>query len=209
MSKRSLAAALAAVLVLAGCVTVPTAPAVPVMPGYSKSMDQFRADEADCRNYAYASIGGPNAGQPATDAAAGNAVLGAALGAAVGAALGAATGNAGNGAAWGAGTGLLFGSAGASNTSAYSSAQLQRQYDVAYMQCMYARGNQVPGQVAYRGQPYRPPNTSWIPPSTSAANAPPPNPVPGSYPPPNYPPPNYPPPNYPPPSYPSGGTPGG
>ena len=116
-----------------------------------------------------------------------------------------------NSAAWGAGTGLLFGSAGSSNASGYSSYQLQRQYDVAYMQCMYSRGNQVPGQVAYRGAPpARPPNTSWIPPSTSG-NYPPPA---GSYPPPNaapgsYPPPNYPPPNYPPPGYPSGSTPGG
>ena len=75
------------------------------MPGYQKSFDQFRADEGDCRNYAYAAIGGPNAGQPATDAAANNAVAGAALGAAAGALLGAVTGNAGNGAAWGAGTG--------------------------------------------------------------------------------------------------------
>ena len=200
MSKRSLVAASAAVVVLAGCVTVPTGPAVPVMPGYQKSLDQFRADEGDCRNYAYASIGGPNAGQPATDAAANNAVVGAALGAAVGAALGAATGNAGNGAAWGAGTGLLFGSAAGSNTAGYSSYALQRQYDVAYMQCMYSRGNQVPGHVAYRGAPPpRPPNTSWIPP----------NATPGSYPPANYPPPNYPPPNYPPPNYPSGSTPGG
>src|SRR6185295_4465156 len=108
MSKRSLAAALAAALALAGCVTVPTGPAVPVMPGYQKSTDQFRADDNDCRNYAYASIGGPNAGRPANDAAANNAVVGAAIGAGVGALIGAATHNAGNGAAWGAGTGLLF-----------------------------------------------------------------------------------------------------
>jgi hypothetical protein len=175
------------------------------MPGYQKSMDQFHADDTDCRNYAYASIGGPNAGQPATDAAANNAVVGAAIGAGVGALIGAATHNAGNGAAWGAGTGLLFGSAAGSNTSGYSSYQLQRQYDVAYMQCMYSRGNQVPGHVAQRAQQsYRPPNTSWIPPGYSGGNAPPPNPVPGSYPPPNYPPPNYPA-----PSYPSGSTPGG
>ena len=61
---------------------------------------------------------------------------------------------------------------------------MQRSYDVAYMQCMYARGNQVPGQVVSRRQPVY------------------------SYPPPNYPAPaaarvsagaNYPPPNTPPP----------
>ena len=39
MSKRSLAAAVAAALALTGCVTVPTGPAVPVMPGYQKIVD--------------------------------------------------------------------------------------------------------------------------------------------------------------------------
>ena len=204
MSKRLLAASLAAVAVLAGCVTVPTGPAVMVMPGNQKSFDQFRADEGDCRNYAYMVIGGPNAGQPATDTAANNAVAGAALGAAAGAILGAVSGHAGNGAAIGAGTGLLFGSAAGGNSAGYSSYTLQRQYDVAYMQCMFARGNQIPGQVAYRGAPprsnYVPPNTSWIPPSNSSGSYPAQSAPPPNYPPANYPPPNYPPPNYPPPS---------
>ena len=140
-----------------------------VLPGYQKSFDQFRADEGDCRGYAQAVLGGPNAGQAANDAAAANAVAGAALGAAAGAILGSVTGHAGNGAAIGAGTGLLFGSAAGSNRSGYSSYQMQRQYDVAYMQCMYARGNQVPGQVAYRGPPPRraAPNSNYIPPGTT------------------------------------------
>lgn len=194
MSKRLLAVSLTAVAVLAGCVTVPTGPAVMVMPGSQKSFDQFRADEMDCRGYAQAFIGGPNAGQPAVDAAASNAFAGAALGAAAGALIGAATGNAGNGAAWGAGTGLLFGSAAGGNSAGYSSYTLQRQYDSAYMQCMYVRGNQVPGQVAYRRPAPGAPAPSWIPPSAA----------PGSYPPPNYPPPNYPAPNYPPASSPRG-----
>ena len=150
MSVRSLVVPSLAVALLAGCVTVPTGPAVMVMPGAQKSFDQFRVDEGDCRNYAQAVLGGPNAAQPANDAAAANAVAGAALGAAAGAIIGAVTGHAGNGAAIGAGTGLLFGSAAGSNTAGYSSYALQRQYDGAYLQCMYARGNQVPGQVAYR-----------------------------------------------------------
>jgi hypothetical protein len=189
MSVRSLTVGLLSATVLGGCVTVPTGPAVMVLPGSNKSFDQFRLDEADCRNYAQAVIGGPNAAQPANDAAAANAAAGAALGAAAGAIIGAASGNAGHGAAIGAGTGLLFGSAAGSNTAGYSSYQLQRNYDVAYMQCMYARGNQVPGQVVYRG--------------TAPASR---TPV-YSYPPPNYPPPNYPPPNYPPPA--SAPAPGG
>ncbi len=201
MSKRLLAVSVATVVVLGGCATVPTGPAVMVLPGYQKSFDQFRADEGDCRGYAQMVIGGPNANQPANDAAAANAVGAAALGAAAGAILGSVTGHAGNGAAIGAGTGLLFGGAANANASGYSSYQLQRQYDVAYLQCMYARGNQVPGQVAYRGPPPGAPVPNYIPPSTTPryppANYPPPNypssgPTPGSYPPPNTPPPNLP-----------------
>jgi hypothetical protein len=67
------------------------------------------------------------------------------------------TGHAGNGAAIGAGTGLLFGGAANANASGYSSAQLQRQYDVAYLQCMYARGNQVPGYASAPAVPPPPP----------------------------------------------------
>jgi len=202
MSVRSLIFPSLAVALLAGCVTVPSGPAVMVMPGPQKSFDQFRADEGDCRNYAQAVLGGPNAGQGANDAAAANAVAGAALGAVAGAILGSVTGHAGNGAAIGAGTGLLFGSAAGSNTAGYSSFALQRQYDGAYMQCMYARGNQMPGHVTYRGAALAPqlPVYSYPP-----ASYPAPNIAPGNYPPPNYPPPNYPPPNYPPPVYPAPG----
>ena len=150
MSMRLLLVPVVAVAVLAGCVTIPTGPAVMVLPGSHKSFDQFRADEAACRDYAEVVIGGPNAGQAGNDAAAANAVAGAALGAAAGAIIGSVTGQAGNGAAIGAGTGLLFGSAAGSNAAGYSSYPLQRNYDVAYVQCMYARGNQVPGQVVYR-----------------------------------------------------------
>jgi len=201
MSMRLLAGPLAAVVVLAGCATAPTGPAVTVLPGYQKSFDQFRADEGDCRQYAQMVTGG--GAQAANDRAAGDAVAAAALGAAAGAILGAVTGHAGNGAAIGAGTGLIFGSAAGSNQSGYSSYQLQRQFDGAYMQCMYARGNQVPGRVAYSGPPPGAPVPNYIPPSTTPR-------YPSNYPPPNYPPPtaapgSYPPPNYPPPSYPTGG----
>ncbi len=193
MSVRLLSFPVLAVALLGGCATVPAGPGVMVLPGAQKSFDQFRVDEGDCRNYAQAVVGGPNAAQPANDAAAANAVAGAALGAAAGAIIGSVTGNAGSGAAIGAGTGLLFGSAAGSNTAGYSSYALQRNYDAAYVQCMYARGNQVPGQVAYRGGAPTP-VYSYPPP-----NYPPPNVAPGNYPPPNYPPPNTPPPAYRPP----------
>jgi hypothetical protein len=184
MNKRFLVVPLLAIGLLAGCVTVPTGPAVMVLPGTQKSFEQFRADEDACRSYAQGTIGGPNAGQAASDAAAANAVAGAALGAAAGAILGSVSGQAGQGAAIGAGTGLLFGSAAGGNVAASSSYAMQRNYDAAYMQCMYMRGNQVPGSVAARGRPA----PSYSPGYPSQG-----------YPPPNYPPPNYPPPNYPPP----------
>ncbi len=201
MSVRSLVVPTLAVIILAGCATVPSGPGVMVLPGSQKSFDQFRADEFDCRQYAQAAIGGPNAAQPANDAAAANAIAGAAIGAAAGAIIGSVTGHAGNGAAIGAGTGLLFGSAAGSNTAGYSSYALQRNYDVAYMQCMYARGNQVPGQVAYRGAAPSPrmPVYSYPPPNAPSGNYPPPNYPPPNAPSGNYPPPNYPPPNAPPP----------
>ena len=178
---------LSALVVLGGCVTVPTGPAVRVMPGTQKNFEQFQADDVSCRNYAYMSIGGPNAGQPGEQSAAANAAVASAIGAAAGAAIGAVSGQAGHGAAIGAGTGLLFGSASGANTAGYSSYQLQRSYDTAYMQCMYSRGNQGPGYMAYR-EPRRP--VYSYPPSQSYPRPAPPE----SAPPLNYPPPNTPPP---------------
>jgi hypothetical protein len=181
-------ATLASLLALAGCVTVPQGPTVAVMPGAGKSLDQFHADASVCQQYAQSAIAGGS--QAAQDNAAANAVGGAAVGAAVGALLGAASGQASAGAAWGAGTGLLFGGAAAGNSGAASSYTLQRQFDIAYMQCMYTRGNQVPGQVARRTVPaqygpamgYAPPRYS---PPPNAVAPPPDTPPPQGYAPPS------------------------
>jgi hypothetical protein len=74
------------------------------------------------------------------------------LGAAAGALFGAASGNVGPGAAIGAGAGLLAGSAMAYHPAYGSGWEVQRRYDNAYQQCMYAKGNQVP---AFEHQPLR------------------------------------------------------
>jgi len=184
MTKLSLLLPLSALVVLGGCVTVPTGPAVRVMPGTGKSWDQFQADDASCRQYAYNSIGGPSAGQPGQDSAARDA--------AVASAIGAVSGQAGPGAAIGAGTGLLFGSAAGANTAGYSSYQLQRNYDTSYLQCMYSRGNQVPGYMVSRAP--RPPVYSYPPQSYPQSYSVPPGAPAESSPPLNYPPPNTPPP---------------
>ena len=158
-----------AALALAGCVSMPTGPSVNVLPGSGKNFDQFRADDYDCRQYA-----GSQTGTSAEAAQENSTVKSAALGTAVGAAAGALIGGRG-GAASGAAGGLIVGTAagaGAGNASGYS---LQRRYDNAYIQCMYAKGHRVP--VAGRFETTRP-----APPAQSYA--PPPPPPPGTPPPP-------------------------
>ncbi len=192
MKLGSIAAVFTSLVALAGCVSVPQGPTVAVMPGAGKSLDQFHADAGVCQQYAQSTVAGPS--QAAQDNVAANAAGGAAVGAVVGAMLGAATGQAGAGAAWGAGTGLLFGGAAAGNAGAASSYTLQRQYDIAYMQCMYTRGNQVPGRVVRRSAPGEtyspssyaaPPARYGVPPN---AVAPPPDtPPPQGYAPPTSP----------------------
>src|SRR5574340_111702 len=91
---------------LAACTTVPTGPNVLVLPGTGKSFDQFRADDYECRQYAYGQVSGMTANRAATDSAVTSAAVGTAVGAAAGAAI-----NGGHGAAVGAGAGLLLGSA--------------------------------------------------------------------------------------------------
>ena len=169
---------LAAVVMLGGCVTVPTGPTVMVLPGPQKSLDQFNSDGMTCQQYAQ-NVVAP-AGVTAANNAAANAAVGTALGAAAGAIIGSATGQAGQGAAIGAGTGLLFSAPSTSNMAYASSWQMQRSYDMAYMQCMYAHGNQVPGMVVPRRQPvysYPPPNfpaPATMPPSYPPPDTPPP-----------------------------------
>ncbi len=188
MRKRYLIApvAAAALLGLTGCVTVPTGPNVMVLPGTQKPFDVFRAEDLDCRNYAYTSIGGPNGDQAAANSAASSAVAGTLLGAAAGAALGAVSGQAGAGAAIGAGTGLLFGSAAGSNAYGAASYSMQQRYDNAYLQCMYAKGNQVP----MAGQPHRsygPPPSAYAAPPSGYQSGPPPTQYPSDPPPSSYP----------------------
>src|SRR5579871_3334039 len=108
---------LASVFALGACVVPPPAgPTVAVMPGQGKSMEQFQADDGNCRNFAQSRIGTTPA-EAATNSAVGSAVVGTGLGAAVGALAGAAAGNAGLGAAAGAGAGLLLGSSAGADAS--------------------------------------------------------------------------------------------
>ena len=162
--------------VLGACVVAPTGPSVMVLPAVGKPLDLFQADDVACRNYAQYQIGtAPQ--EAAAQSAATSAAVGTVVGAAAGALIGAGAGNPGAGAAIGAGSGLLVGGVSGAQASAASAGTLQSRYDMAYIQCMYAKGNQVPGVAAAPVYNYAPP-----PPP-----GPPPPPPPGVYPPPRYP----------------------
>lgn len=140
--------------VLSNCATIPSGPSMAVMPGPGKPFEAFQADDAACKQWAQQQIGGASPSETLNESTANGAVLGAVIGGGLGAAIGAATGNPAAGAAIGGATGLLGGmSIGADNGIA-SSYALQNRYDIAYGQCMFAKGHQVP---TYRQQPPPPP----------------------------------------------------
>lgn len=129
------------VIALTGCAVIPDGPSVGVMPAPGKPFEVFIADDQYCRGYA-AQSSGINT-QKAVDT---NAVGSAAATTAIGAVAGGLIGNTAASYGVGAGVGLLFGAAIGASESSHSSYYLQRRYDIGYMQCMYAKGNLLPGQ---------------------------------------------------------------
>ena len=163
--KRPILAVMA--LAIAGCASIPSGPSVMVLPGSTKTWDQFQVDDADCRNYSHSVVGGKDANQAAADSAAKSAVVGTAVGAAAGALIG---GNAA-GAGVGAGVGLLGGSLVGADAGSVSGRSLQQRYDFAFQQCMYAKGHQVPvarGSMARSSAPRPPPPPAGTPPPPPA-----------------------------------------
>ena len=137
-------------MMMSGCATVPTGPSVTAFPPPGKPFEAFQADDTACRQWAEQQIG-QSPQQAANQSTATGAVVGTVVGAGLGAAIGAAAGHVGTGAAIGAGSGLLVGTAAGANAGQVSGREAQRRYDNAYIQCMYAKGNQVPGVA----RPYR------------------------------------------------------
>jgi hypothetical protein len=172
---------LVAGLLLAGCATLPSGPSVMVLPGTGKTFEQFQSDDLVCRQWA-AQHTGITPGQASAKTVTRGAAMGTVVGAAGGAAIGAAAGSPATGAAVGAGAGLLGGTAAGAGRAEGSSYEVQQRYDMAYMQCMYAKGNQIPvsrgSQPAYTSPPPPPaPLPPDVPPPPSGA---PPSPPPGS-----------------------------
>lgn len=157
--------AVAVATAIAGCAQMPVGPTIAVMPAPGMPFEVFQQDNYFCQQYAQQVLGA-NPSKVASDQVVGGAVAGAAIGAAAGALLG---GNS-NAAAGGAATGLLFGTAVGAGNASDTNYGLQRRYNIAYAQCMYAKGNQVPGYAA----------PAYMPPPPPPGTAPPPTPAPAA-----------------------------
>ena len=137
-----------AFLVLSACAAQPMGPTAAVMPAPGRPFVVFQQEQAQCRQFADQETAGgadqANLRQLGT----------AALGTVLGGGLGAAIGN-GRGAAIGAAAGVLGGTALGAGPAVQTGRALQYRYDLAYMQCMAAHGNQLPGQARIAALPPR------------------------------------------------------
>lgn len=180
---RCCALVLTAGLVVSACATVPEGPSVMVLPGSGRSFSQFQTDDAICTDWA-AHQTGTTPDRAAARRGIATAAVATGVGAAAGAAIGAAFGHPGGGAAVGAGSGLLMGSSAGAARAGWARASVQSRYDHAYMQCMYANGNQIPvARGSVRPSSWQP---AYAPPRSGAPQhvppppaGPPPPPPPG------------------------------
>ena len=138
MKRVSIVTGLLVAALVSGCATEPMGPTARVLPAQGKPFEVFAGDQATCKQFAESEVGGgaTMSNLKQFGAAALSTALGGGLGAAVHHARGAEIGG-----ALGAVTGAMLGSSG----SAQDQRGLQGRYDLAYTQCMYARGNQVAG----------------------------------------------------------------
>jgi len=176
MMKAKLLASITAVVLLGGCVQQPPGPTVAVMPAPYKPFEVFQQDQAICMAYGNQMTNGQ--AQAANTQSVGTAAVGTVLGAGLGAAIGGGTG-----AAIGAASGALGGTVVAAGPANSAQGSLQQRYDIAYLQCMYAKGNQVPGFAAPGAPPPPPPPPNYAAPNYAAPNyaapnSPPPPPLP-------------------------------
>jgi hypothetical protein len=144
-----------AAVFLAGCASVPKGPDVAVMPGPGKSFEQFTADDRVCRDYSDKSLK-TSVNKEGAKTVGEGAGVGVLLGAAVGALLGRGHPGAVES---GAGVGLLMGSAVGAQNAGPAERDAQQRYDIAFEQCMMAKGNQLPVSTPpityYRHRYYR------------------------------------------------------
>jgi uncharacterized protein YcfJ len=154
--KKTMTAGVAGIALLASaCAAPPMGPTIAVMPPPNKPMELFQHDSSDCQGYAQGIV--KASVDQANQQMAGQVIFGALLGAALG---GAAGGARAIGA--GAAAGAVVGTAVAADGAPWAQLSIQQQYDIAFAQCMYSRGDQVPGytqQYALPPPPPPPPHT--------------------------------------------------
>lgn len=123
-------AALAPVLVAAGCSTLPagSAPTVAVLPGGGKDMAAFNKDDIACRSDAHASA---HQSTP----------LPAAMGLARGEVVASTRGRLALRESTDSTTGSVYGGSPAADAGTFT---IQQRYDTAYLQCMYSKGHNIP-----------------------------------------------------------------
>lgn len=154
------------VLFLSACATQPLGPTVQVMPGATKPFEIFQDDQVACKKYADEQVAGQADAQ--NKKAIGTAAIGTALGGLLGAAVG---GN--QGAGVGGATGAIAGTGVAANGVNSGQMSIQDQYNNAYLQCMYSKGNQVPGAAPQSAAV--PTGMPPPPPDAQAMSSPPPD----------------------------------
>ncbi len=154
-------AVLAPLVAVAGCAQTPMGPTVQVMPGPGKNFEAFQYDQAGCKQFAEQSVAGQaqNANMRGLAAGAITTALGAGLGGAIGG---------GRGAGIGAASGAIGGGAIGAGSSANAQGGIQQQYDNAYAQCMFAKGNMVPGYGPMMVNAPPPPGVGYDPGLTHA-----------------------------------------
>ncbi len=137
-------------------------PTVQVMPGPGKNLDAFQYDEAGCKQFAEQAVAGQAQNANVRGVAVG--VVGTALGAGLGGAIGG-----GYGAGIGAASGALGGGALGAGSSANAQLGIQQQYDNAFAQCMYTKGDMVPGYGPMMMQSPPPPDPAAYDPGLTHA----------------------------------------
>jgi hypothetical protein len=172
---KSVAVALSTLVLLEGCASTPTGPRVQVLPAPNKPFEVFAQEDTMCRQFATNQVNGQ--AEETNTKTIGTALIGGVLGAGLGAAVGG-----GRGAGIGAAAGTVAGTAVGASNGERGQGSIQQQYDNAYSQCMYAKGNQVvqrqPPTVVYTAPPAvvytAPPPVVYTAPPPTVYAAPPP-----------------------------------
>jgi hypothetical protein len=166
------------------CATIPPGPSVTVVPARGKPFELFQQEDALCRRWAEQRIGISPQEAINKDTTTG-AMVGTAVGAGFGALIGSASGQAGGGALIGSAAGMLVGAASGADSGRMSGQEVQRRYDSAYIQCMYAKDNHILGDSRWSRRYYYRSNAILPPPpqaTRSRANESIPPPPPGARP---------------------------